>query len=452
MNTPTPILIETDDGIKTPEPEEVAKLSTVKLTQLHKELQDMIGMDPISGFEEATLSGKRKIILEKLVELSGEGEAPAAPAAPAETAQVTEQVAATKASAGVPAADAVIDEAPPAPAPEPEKKSVKTKGGKAKKAGDGDAADLKAAAAEPIAEKQADPKVGKLFTGKKAFIQAMDEVLTSDDPVLTFSKEVEAVTDADVVVTMANHLNSLENSNEFMLGGVLAKLQANPAWWSGEHKTFKEAIEALTSVGYRKAMYCINIYTVLVKAEVPWSQFENIGWTKVNALLPVLVQDGTAGLKDWVAKAKMMTALQLEAAVKEATTNEANPDAPKSNTVTKAFKLHQDQLEVVTTAIAKAKNDTGTQVEGVALEAMAQSYMGASLGSLKMNKGTRDDLLKTMKEHLEAVGDVEGFVTSVVEAIDELVGDKVNLNVEMTKIGSEAPAAEAEDKGEPQAA
>lgn len=448
----TTILKETDEGIKAPEPEEVAKLSTVKLTQLHKDLQDMIGLDPIPGFEEATLSGKRKLILEKLVELSGEAEAEAPAAATPATEQVTVQVQeAPEASA---AEDTGIEQVDvPAEVSETPETPKKGKSKPAKK--QDDAADIKAAMDKPLAEKKTDPKAGKLFTGNKnGFIEALAQCLAADDPVLTFSKEVEAVTDADVVFGMANHLNSLENSNEFMLGGVLAKLQANPAWWSGEHKTFKEAIENLTSVGYRKAMYCINIYMVLVKAEVPWADFDNIGWTKVNALLPVLTQDGTAGLKEWVAKAKMMTALQLEAAVKEATTNAETPDAPKSNTVTKAFKLHQDQMEVVTTALVKAKQDTGTTVEGVALEAIAQSYMGASLGSLKMNKGTRDDLLKTMKEHLEAVGDAEQFVTSVVEAIDELVGTKINLSVTMENVvATQVEGDEGSDgKSEPQAA
>jgi hypothetical protein len=58
-----------------------------------------------------------------------------------------------------------------------------------------------------------------------------------------------------------------------------------------------------------------------------------------------------------------------------------------SNTVYRTFKLHPDQKEVVETALADIKDKTGTTVDTVALEFMAQSYMGTGVINVTSLKG-----------------------------------------------------------------
>ena len=47
-----------------------------------------------------------------------------------------------------------------------------------------------------------------------------------------------------------------------------------------------------------------------------------------------------------------------------------------TNTVKKTFKLHPDQKELVDAALENIKKHTGTAFDTVALEYMAQSYIG----------------------------------------------------------------------------
>ncbi len=52
---------------------------------------------------------------------------------------------------------------------------------------------------------------------------------------------------------------------------------------------------------------------------------------------------------------------------------------PMSSTTKMVFHLHPDQKEIVTAAIKNIKEQTGTAYQSVALEYMAQSYLGTGL-------------------------------------------------------------------------
>jgi hypothetical protein len=49
--------------------------------------------------------------------------------------------------------------------------------------------------------------------------------------------------------------------------------------------------------------------------------------------------------------------------------------------VTKTFKLHPDQKEIVEAALTHVKEKTGTAGDMVALELISQHFMGTGLGS-----------------------------------------------------------------------
>jgi hypothetical protein len=102
---------------------------------------------------------------------------------------------------------------------------------------------------------------------------------------------------------------------------------------------------------------------------VPWSAFGGIGWTKVVMLLDVVTKDNVG---QWVAKAKEINNGSLKALVDAA----KQKSAPVN---TKTFKLHEDQKQLVDDALAKMKEESGTESDAVALEYIIQNYMGAGI-------------------------------------------------------------------------
>jgi hypothetical protein len=109
-------------------------------------------------------------------------------------------------------------------------------------------------------------------------------------------------------------------------------------------------------------MYVMDIYTTLLSLDISWEQFEDIGWYKVAILLPVL-KANPENLKEWVEKAKGSNSITLQAAVKQALKPDTDEKKPVSDIVTKTFKLHPDQKEIVEQALSLAKQKSGTAVD-----------------------------------------------------------------------------------------
>ena len=92
-----------------------------------------------------------------------------------------------------------------------------------------------------------------------------------------------------------------------------------------------------------------------------------------------------------------------------------------SNTVYKTFKLHPDQKEIVEAALADIKGKTGTAVDTVALEYMAQSYMGTGIAF--------PDAKRAMTAEHKKAGDIEAFLSKVGEWCAEITGVGVKIAV-----------------------
>lgn len=166
----------------------------------------------------------------------------------------------------------------------------------------------------------------------------------------------------------------------FRLGGVLSVIQSN-GWYTDEgFDSFRTFCESKFGLKYRKAMYLIAIYNSLVEAKIPWNKVKELGWTKLKELAPILTQDN---VDEWAAKASEMTTLQLQDAIKQSQTVALNgPDEESepatSTTTTLSFKLHEDQKQMVKEALDKAKKETGTDVDAVALENIIMGYLGGN--------------------------------------------------------------------------
>jgi hypothetical protein len=95
-----------------------------------------------------------------------------------------------------------------------------------------------------------------------------------------------------------------------------------------------------------------------------------------------------------------------------------------NNTVYRTFKLHADQDEIVEAALDNIKKYTGTSVDTVALEYMAQSYMGSGI-SFK-------DLKAAMVAERKKSSSVEEFVEKATALMEEIAKVEITASLPET--------------------
>lgn len=217
----------------------------------------------------------------------------------------------------------------------------------------------------------------------------------------------------------AEKLIEEQGSNDFKLGGILKKILEN-SWFEGS-----ESFDAFVAQRYgfqgRKARYLIDIYTHLTSKNIPWEKVANLGWSKLKDLAPILT---LANLEEWIKKAEALTVLELQAALKANEPTAADESAKTtSDSTTWKVKLKKDQLDTVSSAIAKAKSETQTEFDSVALESICMGYMGGASAVAAPAQN------KSFEELMKEIG-WEGALT----VFDKLF-PKVNITVEPPEDG-----------------
>lgn len=162
--------------------------------------------------------------------------------------------------------------------------------------------------------------------------------------------------------------------NSFILGGILKRIHENN--WYEDYESFGEYVFETFGFQERKARYLMEIYSELTFNRIPWDKVSVLGWTKIKMLCKILSIDN---VDEWVEKAGSMSVKELEAVLKaEKGDVEDKNTSTENNVKTMSFKLHADQIDAVNAGLAKAKADFGTEYDNVALEAMANAYLGAT--------------------------------------------------------------------------
>ncbi len=230
---------------------------------------------------------------------------------------------------------------------------------------------------------------------------------TSEDMIVKTAKEVENMK-AEKAFQMVPALLDNIDHDYFRLGGVLAVIQSQGFYQDKGFDTFRAYVESECGIQYRKAMYLVQIYNSLVESGIPWVKVKHLGWTKLKELANIL---SPSNVDEWVSLAENVTVLQLQAYIKDATKGESAGDSPEtevdpSKTTTMTFKLHADQKATVREALDKAKHETGSEFDAVALEAICIDFLGSTSklkavpSLLELMKG------KSAEEVLEAFGEV----------------------------------------------
>lgn len=195
----------------------------------------------------------------------------------------------------------------------------------------------------------------------------------------------------------------------FKLGGILSMIQAHA--WYDPHASFREFVENEHGIQYRKAIYMVEIYNRLTQSGVPWSKVAPLGWTKIKEIARVMTAE-TAD--EWVKIASQQTTLQLTETIKNKLSKDASKsleDQSSKTVTTKTFKVHNDQKETVEAALAKAKDQSGTTVDTVALEFICIEFLGTITPKERLQKMGIEAALKVLEDAFPNVNitvDVDG--------------------------------------------
>lgn len=187
--------------------------------------------------------------------------------------------------------------------------------------------------------------------------------------------EVELLTKVKALNEAARLADNIEQ-NYFKLGGVLKVIYDN-AWFEGS-ASFDAFVYERYGFQSRKAKYLMEIYENLATKSIPWEKVSHLGWTKLKDLAKVLTKDN---VDEWVLKAEQLTVAQLLEVIKGGgPEGEGKPSVTTtSDTSTMKFKVKNDQVETIQSALSKAKAEGNTEYDSVALELICAGYLGNSV-------------------------------------------------------------------------
>ncbi len=192
-------------------------------------------------------------------------------------------------------------------------------------------------------------------------------------PVKVVSSVKEAIKTAgnDPIAAARNLFDKVE-SDYFVLGGVLAKIQEDdshtsilddkdsPVFAAGQ-KGFAAFVEKYLGMKYRKAQYLSQTYRTITALEIPESRITNIGWSKLKEALSYLRQGGN--VDETLKLAKELPINEFKSAIRKRSVDEGKKqhgNTGNSHEMTGfSFQVHNDQGELFNQALHRAAEALG---------------------------------------------------------------------------------------------
>ena len=195
------------------------------------------------------------------------------------------------------------------------------------------------------------------------------------DPIHEIVGEVQALASESDAIAYVYDLVDKNDFNFFKMGGALAEMLTHG--WMGEYDDFGSMVEGEFGFKNRKALYLVSIYHAVVSCGASWDEVKKIGWSKLSILATSLTPDNYKAWFEKVADVNFATAREL---VKQKDDNKNPPagsdaDAESTPKTTLKFVVHEDQLENIHAALAKAKQVGNTEFDGPALDWICIDYL-----------------------------------------------------------------------------
>jgi len=296
--------------------------------------------------------------------------------------------------------------------------------------------EVKEAKTEPKTEEKTKVSVKPKTTKVAEKVEEAEH--TSEDKLTSIAKVIEAIQDEKEATTYALDLIENEGMNEFKLGGIFSVMLTHG--WKGDTKETYMYITDTFELGKRKAQYCVAMYNSLVNAELSWQHVKSIGWTKLKEITDIITLDT---VDFWIEKANEMNIDNFKAFVKDFKKKLSGDKSETivSNIITKTLKFHEDQAEIYSSAVQKAKEINGTEYDTVAIENICLEFLGSGstsqankedkmagavskvdLGVVMeyLSSASKEDLMEIMPQIFSRIKKVTG---TDEEALNTLFGD-----------------------------
>ena len=217
-------------------------------------------------------------------------------------------------------------------------------------------------------------------------LKAEEKEASRPELIIVSEVKEEIGTDGKAAVAAAKRLVETAERTYYTLGGVLAFIDRNATYESvkvnGERPyQGKEGFEAFCEdnlgIAYRKAKYLIAIYEAFTGAGLNARKIQSIGWSKAKELVAILREEPSNADK-WIETAKKVGTAQLQEQVKAHLTKIGAKQHGNSKTVKSVvckFVVHEDEGEVVTEALALAKEQAETDSDSAAFAYIMKEWL-----------------------------------------------------------------------------
>ena len=260
------------------------------------------------------------------------------------------------------------------------------------------------------------------------------------DPIHATVGEVQALASESAAISYVYELVDKNDFHFFKMGGALAEMLTKG--WMGEYDDFGSMVEGEFGFKNRKALYLISIYHAIVSCGATWDEVKEIGWSKLGLIAASLTPENYKAWFEKVSDASHATIREL-VKHKEEGGNPPPADANSESTPKKTLKfvVHEDQIENIQEALAKAKEAGNTEFDGPALDWICIDYLAGSSFAHQPAQATQesgDEVTSTPTGTPEER--ITAFVTGVIDTADEPMDALVaTVNAVTTAFGAVYP-------------
>ena len=137
------------------------------------------------------------------------------------------------------------------------------------------------------------------------------------------------------------------------------------------HEDFRSYCDAELGTDYRKAMYLVDIWDKVRKLNLPLKEVEAIGWSKMKEVAAVIDEKNA---KEWLTKAKEMSARDLQEAVRLVRKSDGTLGDTVPKITTMSLKMSESEAGIILDAIEEAKKLCENDNPVVALGMICQDW------------------------------------------------------------------------------
>jgi RNase P/RNase MRP subunit p29 len=227
----------------------------------------------------------------------------------------------------------------------------------------------------------------------------MEEEAAGEDPelkgMLILSEEEEdediltLVNESEDLCGLAQEMSEESASLDYRLGGVLYHVRLSGAYKDLDESYvtkggFMKYIEEQLPVGYRKAMYLIDIYTKWRKYDLDVEKVQQIGWTKAQEIARVMTAENAEEL---VKLAEDSTVSDLKETIKESYTG-GSKEREAVKKITFKFRLTEDAGANVREFFEQAKAEMGLERDEEVFEQIVTQWATDHLSVKKVGRAS----------------------------------------------------------------